>query len=116
MVFKDILRRRAIKSNAISLLKSTSPEYVIIAPLLTEKSYKDADKDKKTKKKYFFKVNVKATKIDIKMSIAKLYAVSVDKVNVLRVAWKWRANRKVVRKPYKKAIVTLKDGQSIDLF
>ncbi len=114
MVFKDILRRRSKKNTSVSLLRSVSPEYIIISPLLTEKSYKDAEDD--GKRKYFFKVNYKATKIDVKVSITKLYWVSVDKVNIICVPWKWRANRKVVRKPYKKAIVTLKDGQKIDLF
>ncbi len=110
MVYKDILRRRHRKNNSVSLLKYVAPEYIIQAPVLTEKTYKLADE-----KKYVFKVHKMANKNDIKNSINKLYGVDVKSVKIINLPGKWRSNRKVVRRPYKKAIITLIDWK-IELF
>jgi len=67
--------------------------------------------------KYVFQVAKKANKIEIKKAIEEIYSVKVDSVNVMTVPGK----RKRVRRdfgyttPWKKAIVTLKEGQVINV-
>lgn len=67
--------------------------------------------------KYVFEVAKKANKIEIKKAIEEIYNVKVDSVNIMTVPGK----RKRVRRdfghttPWKKAIVTLKEGQSINV-
>lgn len=67
--------------------------------------------------KYVFQVSERANKIEIKKAIEEIYNVKVDAVNVMTVPGK----RKRVRRdfghttPWKKAIVTLKEGQSINV-
>ena len=84
----------------------------ILSPLVTEKSTNLSEINK-----VVFKVNSLADKKSIKKSIEKIFKVNVIKINTI----KRRGKNKIVRgkksnKPgYKKAIVTLKKGQSIDL-
>ena len=84
----------------------------ILSPLVTEKSTNLSEINK-----VVFKVNKLADKKSIKKSIEKIFKVNVVKINTI----KRRGTSKIVRgrkssKPgYKKAIVTLKKGQSIDL-
>lgn len=85
---------------------------VIIAPVVTEKSAGNAEKGI-----YTFKVVKTATKTQIKNTIEKAFGVKVEKINTLNTKAK---DRRVGRytgktKTYKKAIVTLAEGQSIDL-
>ena len=85
---------------------------IIIAPVITEKSAAAAEKNV-----YTFKVASEANKIQIKKAIEAAFGVKVEKVNTLNT--KAKAKR-VVRytgktKTYKKAIVTLKDGEKIEL-
>ena len=74
--------------------------------------------NKKTIKKNIeklFKVNV--VKVNIKKNIEKLFKVNVVKVNIInqKTKVKMKQGRKSYKSGYKKAIVTLKKGQSIDL-
>ena len=85
---------------------------VIIAPIVTEKSM-----TLKNNNVYTFKVASSANKIQIKDAIEKAFDVKVKSVNTLNTKAK---NKRVGRytgktKTYKKAIVTLKDGYSIEL-
>ena len=85
---------------------------IIIAPVITEKSMAERQNNV-----YVFKVDKKATKDEIKMAIEEAFKVSVKKVNTLNTKAK---SRRVGRytgktKTYKKAIVTLSSGSSIDL-
>ncbi len=85
---------------------------IIIAPVVTEKSAGNAEKGI-----YTFKVVKTATKTQIKNTIEKAFGVKVEKINTLNTKAK---DRRVGRytgktKTYKKAIVTLAEGQSIDL-
>ncbi len=85
---------------------------IIIAPVVTEKSAGNAEKGI-----YTFKVAKTATKTQIKNTIEKAFGVKVEKINTLNTKAK---DRRVGRytgktKTYKKAIVTLAEGQSIDL-
>ena len=80
------------------------PEDIIIAPVITEKS-----NDGLQAGKYTFKVNKKATKIDIKNAVEKLFEVKVLKVNTMTVKGKEKRVGRNVGKTsdWKKAIVTI---------
>ena len=79
-------------------------EDIIIAPVVTEKS-----SDGIQEGKYTFKVNKKATKIDIKMAVEKLFDVKVLNVNTMTVKGKEKRVGRNVGKTsdWKKAIVTI---------
>ena len=64
-----------------------------------------------------FKVHEKANKKTIKKSIEKLFKVNVIKINIInqKSKLKMKQGRKSIKSGYKKAIITLKKGQSIDL-
>ena len=81
-------------------------------PMLSEKSTILSEQNKTV-----FKVHKKANKINIKRNIEKLFKVNVIKVNIInrKSKLKMRQGRKTYKSGYKKAIVTLKKGQSIDL-
>ena len=85
---------------------------IIIAPVITEKSAKGADKNV-----YTFKVAKTATKTEIKWAIEKAFKVNVLKVNTLVTKPKDKRVGKYTgkTKTYKKAIVTLKDGETIEI-
>jgi len=84
----------------------------IISPNITEKATSLSEFNK-----LVFKVNRNATKNSIKRSIEKIFKVNVIKINTINLRRKKKlVQGKVSFKPgYKKAIVTLKKGQSIDL-
>jgi len=85
---------------------------LIIAPNVTEKSTSLSEYNK-----VVFKVNKNAKKKFIKKSIEKIFKVNVIKINTINLKGKTKLvrNRKSYKPGYKKAIVTLKKGQSIDL-
>lgn len=114
MAYIDILRQRAKKNNATKALSSLSPYDIIVAPILTEKAYGSSwSEDKDVAKKYFFKVHADCNKNDIKKAILTIYGVEPEAVNLLWVKEKGRANRKLVRRAYKKAIVSVAAGKSL---
>ena len=84
----------------------------IVSPNITEKSTAQSEYNK-----VVFKVNKGASKNSIKKSIEKIFKVNVIKINKINFKGKVKIikNKKTVRAGYKKAIVTLKKGQSIDL-
>jgi large subunit ribosomal protein L23 len=84
----------------------------IISPNVTEKSTSLSEFNK-----VVFKVDKNANKKSIKRSIEKIFKVNVVKVNTLNMKRKAKLvkNKKSFKPGYKKAIVTLKKGQSIDL-
>ena len=84
----------------------------IISPSITEKSTSLSEFNK-----VVFKVNRKSSKILIKKNIEKIFKVNVIKINTINIKGKNKLvrNRKAYKSGYKKAIVTLKKGQSIDL-
>lgn len=85
---------------------------IIIAPVITEKSANQAEKNV-----YTFKVAESANKIEIKKAIETAFGVKVEKVNTLNTKAKAkRVGRYTGKtKTYKKAFVTLKDGEKIEL-
>ena len=80
------------------------PEEIILAPVITEKSNDDVQFGK-----YTFKVNKKATKVDVKRAVEKLFDVKVLKVNTMTVKGKEKRVGRSVGKTsdWKKAIVTI---------
>ncbi len=86
---------------------------ILIKPWITETTALAVDMNK-----YFFKVARKATKKQVEQAIEKIYKVTVVSVNTINVPGKvkMRGNKKGKRASYKKAIVTLKKGDSINLY
>ena len=86
---------------------------IIKAPVITEKSSNIASNDRK----YVFKVDAKANKSQIKDAIEKIFNVKVESVNTVNVhPKKKRVGRySGMTNKYKKAIVTLVNGNKIDL-
>ncbi len=84
----------------------------IISPHITEKSTNLSEQNK-----IIFKVPNKANKRNLKKNIEKIFKVNVTKINIInkrsRVKTTNRGSKKVLG--YKKAIVTIKKGQNIDL-
>ena len=84
----------------------------ILSPLLTEKSTNLSEQNK-----IVFKVHKKANKKNLKNNIEKIFKVNVTKINIINKQnrIKLTRGRKVKVSGFKKAIVTLKKGQTIDL-
>lgn len=116
--YKTLLKQRGKKVVATKILWQLSPYQIIVKPLLTEKSYKSTEgkksKDGTTVNTYRFEVADKSNKNDIKYAIQSIYGVNVSAIRTITTPDKGRANRKLVRKMIKKAIVRLADGQKID--
>ena len=89
----------------------TNPD-IIIAPVVTEKSMLNSQKGI-----YTFKVDKRATKTQIKKTIENEFGVHVEKINTLLTKPKDRRVGKYTGKTkvYKKAIVSLKDGETIEM-
>ncbi len=84
---------------------------LIQTPCITEKGSKLA-----LQNKYFFRVRLDATKPQIKRAVEEIFNVKVMDVNTIRVSGKWKRVRMQPGKTsdWKKAIVTLKQGQKIE--
>ena len=84
----------------------------ILEPIVTEKSTNLSEQNK-----IVFKVPYSSNKNILKKNIEKIFKVNVTKVNIInkKSREKIARGRKIKLKGYKKAIVTLKKGQSIDL-
>lgn len=87
---------------------------IILRPIVTEKSTVLRD----TCNQYIFRVLPGATKIQIASAIEELFEVRVTKVRTIRMQGKMkRLGRNIGRRPsWKKAIVTLAEGDSVDFF
>ena len=87
---------------------------IIIRPVITEHSYDGMEYGV-----YTFEVAKEANKIEIAKAVEELFKVKVTKVNVINVKPKpkrYRYTQKGYTKGWKKAMVTVAEGQSIDLF
>ena len=84
----------------------------ILSPLVTEKTTNLSEHNK-----IVFKVPNKANKKNLKKNIEKIFKVNITKINIInkQSRTKFTRGRKVKISGYKKAIITLKKGQSIDL-
>lgn len=89
------------------------PRDILIAPVVSEKSYGLLDANK-----YTFLVRPDANKTEIKLAVEKVFDVKVTAVNTLNRRGKARRTRYGIgkRADTKRAIVSLADGDSIDIF
>jgi large subunit ribosomal protein L23 len=85
---------------------------VVVAPVITEKATLLSEQNK-----VVFQVAADATKDEIAAAVEALFKVNVTKVNTLNVKGKTKRFRGIVgrRSDVKKAVVTLAEGQSIDI-
>ena len=92
---------------------SLHPNEVLIAPVVSEKSYSLI-----SDRKYTFRVHENAHKTQIRQAVEELFSVEVANVNVVKVQSKpKRRGMTSGRRPgWKKAIVQLKEGHEIEIF
>jgi large subunit ribosomal protein L23 len=95
--------------NGVVMKEITS---IIQEPVISEQSTVMAEDGK-----YVFVVNKKANKIEIKQAVERLFNVKVDKVNTVNMMGKRKRRRfKIGKRPdWKKAVVTLVQGEKIEL-
>jgi large subunit ribosomal protein L23 len=96
----------------VSTTVQKDPRDILIAPVLSEKSYGLLDEGK-----YTFLVDPRSNKTEIKIAIEKIFDVKVASVNTINRKGKTRRTRFGIgkRKDTKRAIVSLREG-SIDMF
>ncbi|GAA4776319.1 MULTISPECIES: 50S ribosomal protein L23 [Citricoccus] len=89
-----------------------NPRDVVIAPVVSEKSYGLIDEGK-----YTFLVDPRSNKTEIKQAVESIFSVKVDSINTLNRAGKRKRTKFGwgSRKSTKRAVVTLKEG-TIDIF
>lgn len=89
------------------------PREVILAPVVSEKSYSAIDRNV-----YTFLVAPDASKTEIRTAVEKIFGVRVVKVNTLWRAGKLKRTRYTLgrRATQKRAIVTLAEGDKIEIF
>ena len=96
-------------------MTAKSPRDIIIRPVVSEKSYAAFDANV-----YTFLVAPDANKIEIKHAVESIFGVRVTNVNTLNRSGKRKRNRKTgtwgVRTGQKRAIVTLAEGDRIEIF
>ena len=90
-----------------------APYQIIKRPIITEKSMEMLDENK-----YTFEVDVRATKTNVKNAIEEIFGVEVEKVNIMNYKGKLKRMGRYqgFTRKYKKAIVTLAEGQTIEKF
>ena len=84
---------------------------VLLGPIVTEKATSLSEHGQ-----IVFKVRIDATKVQIRRAVERLFDVKVTRVNTIRVTGKTKLFRQTLgrRSNYKKAVVTLAEGQNID--
>ena len=89
------------------------PRDIVIRPVISEKSY-----DMIELNRYTFEVAKTASKPQIAQAVTEIFGVTVTKVNTMNVTGKPRRVRTALGKTrdWKKAVVTLKEGDSIEFF
>ena len=92
---------------------SLHPNQVLLAPVVSEKSYSLI-----TDRKYTFKVHKDAHKTQIRQAVEELFEVKVESVNVVKVQPKpkRRGYTRGARPGWKKAVVKLREGYEIEIF
>lgn len=87
---------------------------IIKTPIITEK----AGDAKDELNKITFSVDPRANKVEIKRAVEEAFKVSVDRVNVIKVKGKYKRLGRSFgkRADWKKAVVTLKEGSTIEVF
>jgi large subunit ribosomal protein L23 len=92
---------------------SLHPNEVLLAPVVTEKAYAQIDNNK-----YSFRVHPDAHKTQVRQAVEQLFDVKVERVNISKVQPKpkRRGLHRGTRPGWKKAIVQLRAGDSIEIF
>ncbi len=101
------------KSEKKSINKSGNAYKILIKPLITEKAANLG-----TENKYVFEVAVDANKIEVAKAIQEVYGVKPINVNILNVGGKKTRHGRIIgkRRDWRKAIVTLKKGDTIKVY
>jgi large subunit ribosomal protein L23 len=92
---------------------SLHPNEVLLAPVVSEKSYSLLED-----RKYSFRVHQDAHKTQVRQAVEELFGVKVQAVNIIQVRSKpkRRGQTRGRRPGWKKAIVQLREGESIEIF
>ena len=92
---------------------SLHPAQVLLAPVVSEKSYHQI-----TENRYTFKVHKDAHKTQVRQAVEQLFDVKVERVNIVKVQPKpkRRGLHKGIKPGWKKAVVQLRQGDSIEIF
>jgi large subunit ribosomal protein L23 len=92
---------------------SLHPNEVLLAPVVTEKAYGGVEAGK-----YAFRVHADAHKTQVRQAVEELFDVKVERVNIsiVRPKPKRRGVHRGTRPGWKKAIVQLRQGDTIELF
>jgi len=110
-IVKGTEKKNAGKDFKRNKLSKDMAGMIILEPLFTEKT-----SNLMPLNKYAFKVANQANKIEVKKAIEGLYNVNVISVNILKTSAKPKrvGRREMIKPGFKKAIVTLKEGESIE--
>ena len=89
------------------------PRQVILRPIISERSV-----DMIASNRYTFEVAKQASKFEVRQAVEEIFDVRVTKVNTMRVSGKPKRQRyaKGLTRSWKKAIVTLQEGDAIEAF
>jgi large subunit ribosomal protein L23 len=92
---------------------SLHPNEVLLAPVVTEKAYELAEH-----RKYSFRIHPDAHKTQVRQAVEQLFDVKVERVNILQVQPKpkRRGLNKGKKPGWKKAIVQVREGDTIEIF
>ena len=106
---------KGAKGKKITPVKASSElaARILIEPWITEKAHEEMAANK-----YIFRIAGKANKKNVKKSIEQLYGVGVIKINIINIPAKKRkfGAKTGWKSGYKKAMITLKEGDKIELF
>jgi large subunit ribosomal protein L23 len=92
---------------------SLHPNEILLAPVVSEKSYSLLND-----RKYSFRVHQDAHKTQIRQAVEELFEVHVERVNIVKVQPKpkRRGLHKGTRPGWKKAVVQVREGETIEIF
>jgi large subunit ribosomal protein L23 len=92
---------------------SLHPNEILLAPVVSEKSYSLIGEGK-----YVFRIHPDAHRTQVRQAVEQLFGVHVERVNVLKVQAKpkRRGVSKGIKPGWKKAIVQLREGDTIEIF
>ena len=92
---------------------SLHPSEVLIRPVVSEKSYQQIAQNQ-----YTFRVHQDAHKTQIRQAVEELFEVKVERVNIVKVQAKPKRRGRILgsKKGWKKAVVQLRRGDSIEIF
>lgn len=114
VAMKDLYSAEAKKDKSVKANKGVSLAYrVLTKPLVTEKATNLGGQNK-----YVFIVDIKANKIEVAKAISEVYGVKPSSVNIVKMKGKQVSRGRIIgrRKDFKKAIVTLKKGETIQVY